>query len=71
MPSTLLEHAEERMPRAYAKDPSDVFVLVKAYVADNDLCQAPLLVLPGCRLHDVTAALSRLANATAPCVLYV
>lgn len=70
MPSTLLETAEERMPRAYSKDPSDVFVLIKAYVSDNDLRQPPLLVMPGCRMPDVTSALSQLANTTAPCILH-
>ena len=58
------------MPRAYAKGPNDVFVLLKAYVSDNELCQPALLVLPGCTLPDVTASFSRLANTTAPCVLF-
>lgn len=67
MPSSLLEDAEERLPRRYAKSAQDVFVLVKAYVSDNDLAQKPLLAFPGCQLGDVEAALDKLARSDAPC----
>ena len=69
MPSSLLENADERLPSWYTKDPADVFVLVKAFVSDHALCQEPLLVLPGCKLQDITAGLARLAGPHAPCVL--
>ena len=69
MPSTLLERAEERLPSWYVKTPSDTFVLVKAYVSDDQLCQPPLLVLPGCKIQDVSRALHKLAQTTAPCFL--
>ena len=69
MPSTLLEKASERLPRRYAKHANDVFVLVKAYVSDNELCQEPLLILPG-QLHaEIANAFTTMANTNAPCIL--
>ena len=67
MPSSLLDDAEERMPSWHTKTPRDVFVLVKAYVSDDTLCQKPLLVLPGCKMEDVDAAFRKLARSDAPC----
>ena len=69
MPSSLLEVAEERLPSWYTKSGADVFILVKAYVSDSDLCQAPLLVLPGCKVVDISAAFNTLAKPDAPCSL--
>ena len=69
MPSSLLERAEERLPSWYIKSPLDVFCLVKAFVSDNDLCQDPLLVLPGCKLDDMMHCLTTLARSSAVCFL--
>ena len=69
MPASLLQDAEERLPSWYRYDPSDVFVLVKAYVSDQDLSQPALLVLPGCKNQDIFAALHGLAERTATCDL--
>ena len=37
----------ERLPRRYQQNHCDVFALVKHQLADDDLCQDPLLVFPG------------------------
>ena len=69
MPSTLLERASERLPRRYSKHANDVFVLVKAYVSDNELCQEPLLILPGDLHEEIANAFSTMANTNATCIL--
>ena len=69
MPASLLQGAEERLPSWYTPDGSDVFVLIKAYVSDQDLSQPPLLALPGCKMQDVSAALAQLAEQNAKCNL--
>ncbi len=70
MPSALLDVAEERLPRRYSKHPNDVFVLLKAYVSDNQLCQNPLLVLPGDQHQLISTSLSRVASCRAQCVQF-
>lgn len=67
MPSSLLQQAEQRLPSWYQTTQQDVFVLVKAWVSDRDLCQAPLLVLPGCKAGDINDAICALARSEAPC----
>ena len=37
----------ERLPRRYGTSEHDIFALVKHHIADQDLCQAALLVVPG------------------------
>ena len=37
----------ERLPRRYAHNHCDVFCLIKHQLADDELCQDPLLVFPG------------------------
>ena len=67
MPSTLLEKASQRLPSWYERSPSDVFALVKAFVSDCELSQAPLLVMPGCKVDDMMNAYAKLSKPTAPC----
>lgn len=69
MPQSLLQNAEERLPRWYTPGAGDVFCLVKAFVSDVDLCQPPLLVLPGDTIDEISAALHTLAAQTSPCAL--
>ena len=69
MPASLLQDAEERLPSWYTKDNKDVFVLIKAFVSDQDLSQPPLLVLPGCKIEDMVTAMYSVAERSATCDL--
>ncbi len=66
MPSNLLEQAEQRLPRRYGQNGSDVFALVKAFIADSSLSQPALLVLPGDTTNIVQTAMGKLAAGDVP-----
>ena len=66
MPSNLLDEAEQRLPRRYQQSGSDVFALVKAFVADSGLSQPSLLVLPGSAAAAVETAMQDLALGNVP-----
>ena len=47
MPQHLLDRATSGLPRRYQESVNDVFLLIKGFVSDHELCQDPLLVWPG------------------------
>lgn len=65
MPHELLHQANDRLPSPFTKSPSDVFALVKAFVSDRKLSQAPLLAFPGCKPEVVKAAFTLLGSGRA------
>ena len=71
MPNSLLQRATPA-PRArrYGSDDSDVFCLIKEYVADSELSQDPLLCYPGAKKNDALEALKKIANAEVFCNLF-
>lgn len=67
MPRRLLEQAEDRLRAPFRPSPRDVFCLVQAYVSDNDVCQPPLLVFPGCMRDQLNNALKNIGEGNVPC----
>ena len=57
-----MDSASNALPRRYADSPADVFLLIKGFVSDRELCQEPLLVWPGCRAGDSFQTLTALAR---------
>ena len=47
MPQQLVDKASNDLPRRYNESTADVFLLIKGFVSDHELCQEPLLVWPG------------------------
>ena len=66
MPQNLQEEVSNRMPRRFAASPSDVFLLVKAFVSDTRLCQPPLLVWPGQEVSQAQESLRQIASNRVP-----
>ena len=66
LPRNLQDDASNNMPRRFAESPSDVFLLMKAYVSDTKLCQAPLLVWPGQEVAAAQEALRKIALNQVP-----
>ena len=62
MPRPLIERATNHLPRRYNEDPNDVFLLIKGFVSDRDICQEPLIVWPGCKSQETWNGLCRLAR---------
>ena len=53
-------------PRFGGESENDIFLLIKAFVSDADLCQEPLLVWPGSRAQSCADALQRIARNQVP-----
>ena len=66
MPQNLQEEVSNSMPRRFAASPNDVFLLVKAFVSDTQLCQPPLLVWPGQDVAQAQESLQRIARNRVP-----
>ena len=66
LPRNLQDDASNNMPRRFAESPNDVFLLIKAYVSDTELCQAPLLVWPGQEVAAAQEALRKIALNQVP-----
>lgn len=47
MPSRLLQEAEQRLPPGVQQNDRDVFLLMKAHISGDTLCQPALLIQPG------------------------
>ena len=62
MPRPLIERTTNHLPRRYNEDPNDVFLLIKGFVSDRDICQEPLIVWPGCKSQETWNGLCRLAR---------
>jgi len=44
------------------ESPGDIFLLIKGYVSDHDLCQEPLIVWPGSCSQETFDALCKVAR---------
>lgn len=64
LPSTYLDVAEGRLPAGLEPSPLDTFALVKQWMADAELSQPPLVVLPGTGIwrEQVETTVNRLAH---------
>ena len=70
MTAALLGRADDRLPAQFQPHACDVFMLIKAFVSDRELCQDPLIVYPGDKQALAKNAFIRLARARgAPCQL--
>lgn len=70
MPQHLLSGVANRIPPRFGgASPNDVFLLVKAYVSDSDLCQPPLAVWPGRCADQCMDAVRKIARNECPSVL--
>ena len=70
MPQHLLGSVANRIPPRFgASSPNDVFLMVKAFVSDNALCQDVLAVWPGRCADQSLDALRRIARNECPRVL--
>ena len=67
MPQHLLAQVANRVPPRFGgESPSDVFLMVKAFVSDTELCQSILVVWPGSQSDTTVDKLSRLASNQVP-----
>ena len=67
MPETLIRDTANKIPpRFNGESPNDVFLMVKAYVSDVDLCQPVLVVWPGTTASDCMATLQKIALNDVP-----
>ena len=67
MPEHLInETANKLPPRFGGTSPSDVFLMVKGYVSDRELCQPPLVVWPGRFAAETMDALRKIASNQVP-----
>jgi hypothetical protein len=57
-----VDSASNALPRRYDDSPADVFLLIKGFVSDRELCQDPILVWPGCRAVESFETLCALAR---------
>ena len=62
LPQHLVDSASNALPRRYDDSPADVFLLIKGFVSDRELCQDPILVWPGCRAVESFETLCALAR---------
>lgn len=69
MTAALLGRADDRLPAQFQPHACDVFMLIKAFVSDRELCQDPLIVYPGDKQALAKNAFTRLARGHAPCQL--
>ncbi|CAK9047521.1 unnamed protein product [Durusdinium trenchii] len=66
MPPNLLQRTSNRLPARFRESSNDVFLLIKAYVSDNEVCQEPLVIWPGDKAQCCSDALARLATDQVP-----
>ena len=67
MPQHLLAQVANRVPPRFGgESPNDVFLLVKAFVSDSELCQAPLVVWPGAEADATAEHMRRIASNQVP-----
>ena len=67
MPEHLVQQASNRTPRRFGGESmNDVFLMVKAFVSDTELCQDVLVVWPGTTVNDTMDALRRIASNQVP-----
>ena len=62
LPQHLVDSASNALPRRYDDSAADVFLLIKGFVSDRELCQDPILVWPGCRAVESFETLCKLAR---------
>jgi len=67
MPDDLLADVANNIPPRFGGASSnDVFLLIKAYVSDSELCQPPLAVWPGRCADQSLQALRKIAANECP-----
>ena len=67
MPEHLLADVANRIPPRFgASSPNDVFLLIKAYVSDSELCQPPMAVWPGQCADQSMQTLQKIARNECP-----
>lgn len=67
MPQHLVDRAANKLPRRFGGDsPNDVFLMVKAFMSDTELCQEVLVVWPGSEANTTMGALRRIASNQVP-----
>ena len=67
MPQHLVDRAVNNLPRRFGgNSPNDVFLMVKAFISDTELCQDVLVVWPGSEANATLGALQRIASNQVP-----
>lgn len=67
MPQHLLAQVANRVPPRFGGESSnDVFLLVKAFVSESELCQDPLVVWPGAKADTSAEHIRRIASNQVP-----
>ena len=67
MPQHLVEQAANKIPPRFGgTSPNDVFLMVKGFVSDTELCQPVLVVWPGMEANATLDALRRIASNQVP-----
>ena len=66
MPQHLVAQAANSVPSRFAESPNDVFLMVKGFVSDTELCQDVLVVWPGAGADTTMNCLSRIASNQVP-----
>lgn len=67
MPQHLLQRVGNRVPARFGgESPNDIFLLVKGFVSDNELCQDVLVVWPGNEADTCMDNLRRIASNQVP-----
>ena len=67
MPQHLLAQVANRVPPRFGgNSPNDVFLLVKGFVSDSELCQDPLVVWPGVKADETAEHIRRIASNQVP-----
>ena len=63
MPQHILAEVANKIPPRFGEPSSnDVFLMVKAFVSDHELCQEPLAVWPGNGASDCLHVLQKIAR---------
>ena len=67
MPQHLVEQAANKIPPRFGgTSQNDVFLMVKGFVSDTELCQPVSVVWPGMEANATMDALRRLASNQVP-----
>ena len=67
MPEHLVQQASNRIPPRFGgTSENDIFLMIKAFVSDTELCQDVLVVWPGTMVNDTMGALRRIASNQVP-----
>lgn len=67
MPQHLVDQAANHLPPRFGgTSPNDVFLMVKGFVSDIELCQDILVVWPGLEADTTADALRRIASNQVP-----